>query len=222
MWTGSAQGWKSAFLRFLYNLDLSRGCWGWSFWAQKIPKVTTIRSLEKRIIYYQVVCYSPFRAGLQGVYCHWGLLKARQCCNLVKRKPHATSVLLRRARKCLLLQAFQKPEKSGPTQDENMGSCPWSYLSGWHKTPERKRSCTAHNFCRNTRFWGVLQQRGFYLWNTRIILWFTVAGRATWKITPWPLGNLKECNEHAGQHYGQSARRYSTERDNVACLPVVL
>lgn len=43
--TGSMQAWKSAFLRFLYKPDLSRGCW-----ARQISKVTTITSLQKRIL----------------------------------------------------------------------------------------------------------------------------------------------------------------------------
>lgn len=143
-------------------------------------------SLEKRVIYYQVVCYSPFRVGLQGGYCHWGLLTARQHCNLVKRKLCATSVLLRRARKCLFLRVFQKPEKVSHTQDGCVGSCPLSCLPGWHKT-ERKRRCIAHDFCRNTWFWGVLQQRGFLPWNTQNAPSFLEAGRATWRITPRPL-----------------------------------
>lgn len=185
-WTGSAQAWKLAFLRFLYKPDLSRGYWGRSLWARKISKVTTMTSLEKRVICYQVVCYSPFRVGLQGGYCHWGLLTARQHCNLVKRKLCATSVLLRRARKCLFLRVFQKPEKVSHTQDGCVGSCPLSCLPGWHKT-ERKRRCIAHDFCRNTWFWGVLQQRGFLPWNTQNAPSFLEAGRATWRITPRPL-----------------------------------
>lgn len=93
-WTGLCKLENLCFW-FLYKPDLSRGCWGRSFWARKISKVTKIL-LEKRIIHYQVVGYSPLSAGLQGGYCHWGLLAARERCKLVKIKHRATSVLLRR------------------------------------------------------------------------------------------------------------------------------
>lgn len=62
-WTGSVKAWKLAFLRLLSKPDMSRGCRGRSFWATKISKVTTTTSPEKRITRYQLQPISGRLAG---------------------------------------------------------------------------------------------------------------------------------------------------------------
>lgn len=139
----------------------------------------------------------------------------------MKRTPRATSVLQRRARKCLFLQVFQKPEKACRTQDGYMGSCPLSCLPGWQKTPERKICCTVRGFCRNTSFWRVLQQRISTPEHTECSQ-FPGSWKSFLENNPVASEELKKGNQHAGPHYKWSTRRYGTQSGNVPCLQVVL
>lgn len=169
VWTASAQAWKSASLRFLYQCDLSRGFWvGW-FWARKISKVTIITWLQKRLICYQVVCYSLFKVGLQGGHSHWGLLTKRKHCNLVEKKPQlcAAAVLLEDQEGVFSSKSSRNQRRPVVHRMATWAHAPCHAC----KTPEKKKCCNTCNFCRNTYFWGVLQQRGFlphHTWNTPV------------------------------------------------------